>query len=73
MAPCDDNVLKERATAGEIVEMERGALEDYAWRKTCECDYLRDQYALLVGRFEHILSVFEEIKSLTKFGKNPEK
>lgn len=73
MAPCDDNVLKERATAGEIVEMDRAELEDYAWRRTCECNQLEDQYNLLLGRIEHVFSFLEDLKFLAKNGKNPKK
>ena len=68
-----DNQTLENATAGEILTMDRATLEDYAWRKTCECNHWHDEYDLLVSKVEHIFSIFEEIKSLTKFGKNPEK
>ena len=68
-----DNQTLDNARAREIVRMDGGSLEDYAWRKTCEWNHWHDEYDLLVSKVEHILSIFGEIKSLTKFGKNPEK
>ena len=34
-----DNQTLDNATAGEILTMDRATLEDYAWRKTCECNH----------------------------------